>query len=116
NSGQFIALLVLGVLALAVIGGGIWWAVGQPKDKSVMADGSVVAAPKQPYKEKPKDPGGRTFAGTGDTSFAVSEGQTRPARLGESPAAKPIVPEPASAADAAPAQPEPAGVGVQVAA
>lgn len=114
SAGQLIVLLAFGLLALAVIGGGIWWAIGHRKDEVLVADGSVVPAPRQPYKERPQDPGGKTFAGTGDTSFAVSEGQTRPARLGESPAAKPATPEPS--AEATPAAPAPSGVGVQVAA
>lgn len=118
NAGQLVALLILGALALAVIGGGIWWAVGQRGDETVVADGSVIAAPEQPYKERPKDPGGKTFAGTGDTSFAVSEGQTRPARLGESPTPKPVKTSPSgdAKAGAAPAEPAATGVGVQVAA
>ena len=116
NSGQLVTLIVLGVLALALVGGGIWWAVGHREDPVQVADGSVIAAPRQPYKERPSDPGGKTFAGTGDTSFAVSEGQTRPARLGESQVAKPIEPSPVPSPSAAPAAPEASGVGVQVAA
>lgn len=117
NTGQLIGLLVLGLLAIAVIGGGIWWAMQHRKNNQLQADGSIIAAPKQPYKERPKDPGGKTFEGTGDTSFAVSEGQTRPAKLSDRPEAKP-------AADAA-SKPtgsagtggsDVSGVGVQVAA
>ena len=52
-------------------------------DETMVADGSTIAAPAQPYKEAPKDPGGKTFEGTGNTAFAVSEGQNRPAKLGE---------------------------------
>lgn len=114
NAGQLVALLILGVLALAVIGGGIWWAIGRHKVEAVVADGSVIAAPVQPYKERPKDAGGKTFAGTGDTAFAVSEGQTRPARLGDAPAAKPVAASPSTTAG--PAEPAATGVGVQVAA
>jgi len=116
NAGQVVALLILGVLALAVIGGGIWWAIGQRKQEALIADGSVVAAPAQPYKERPKDAGGKTFAGTGDTAFAVSEGQTRPAKLGDAPAAKTVEPSPSPSASAGPAEPAVTGVGVQVAA
>jgi hypothetical protein len=60
------------------------------QDVVQVADGSVIAAPKQPYKELPKNPGGKTFEGTGDTSFAVSEGQTRPAKLSGNGTPKPI--------------------------
>ena len=118
NAGQLIALLVMGVVALAVIGGGIWWALSHRKDEVLVADGSVLPAPKQPYKEAPKDPGGKTFAGTGDTSFAVAKGQTRPVQLDDSAAPRMPTPAPSQAASppASPAAPEVKGVGVQVAA
>jgi hypothetical protein len=112
GTGQVATLVVLGLLALAVIGGGIWWALSQ-RNNDVVADGSIIAAPDQPYKELPQDPGGKTFAGTGDTSFAVSEGQTRPARLDVADAPKAPV---KVAEEAVPVAPQPAGVGVQVAA
>jgi hypothetical protein len=115
NTGQVVALFIIGLLALAVIGGGIWWAVGQRRDNVQVASGGIIAAPGQPYKERPKNPGGKTFAGTGDTSFAVSEGQTRPAKLGESPEAKPAAQPSPKPSAAAPAE-ETGGVGVQVAA
>ncbi|MDR2856719.1 MAG: SPOR domain-containing protein, partial [Novosphingobium sp.] len=86
GSGRIAGLLVPGllVLALALIGGGIWWATRGHKD-ALPADGSIITAPQQPYKARPQDPGGKTFAGTGDTSFAVSQGRTRPAKLGGAP-------------------------------
>lgn len=117
NSGQVVSLFILGLLAVAVIGGGIWWAINHRQDNNLVADGSVVAAPQQPYKERPKNPGGKTFAGTGDTSFAVSEGQNRPGKLGETPgAAKPATEAAPKASGSAAAAPVATGVGVQVAA
>ncbi|MBS0255900.1 MAG: SPOR domain-containing protein [Proteobacteria bacterium] len=136
--GRKVMTVVLGGLALlAAIVGGVWWgthrggaAAGAP------ADGASVAAPAGAVKEAPKDPGGKTFDGTGDTSFAVSQGQTRPAQLAgegadgaaKAPApAQPAAPAsaPASsakpaataahpAAAAAPAAADAGGVGVQV--
>lgn len=82
NSGQMIALLLLGVLALGLVVGGVWWMSRGP-DEDVVADGSTIKAPATPYKEKPESPEGKTFEGTGDTSFAVSQGEERPAQLGE---------------------------------
>jgi hypothetical protein len=119
GTGQLFTLLLLGLLALVAIGGGLWWALHHRNQNAQVADGSVIAAPKQPYKERPTNPGGKTFEGTGDTSYAVSEGQTRQARLGESGAIKPVAeasPKPVASANAVPTGEETSGVGVQVAA
>lgn len=75
-----LALLALGALGLII--GGIWWFTRDRGQTDLVADGSVIEAPEEPYKEKPEDPGGKTFDGTGDTSYAVSEGETRTAQLG----------------------------------
>lgn len=88
NSG-LLKLVVAALLALVVIVGGIWWATHRNPDPALVADGSVVPAEAGPYKEAPKDPGGKQFDGTGDTSFAVSEGQNRPAQLGGADKAAP---------------------------
>ncbi len=87
DTARILGFVLLGLVALAAIVGGIWWATHRTPDPALVADGGVVAAPSEPYKAAPKTPGGRTFEGTGDSSFAVSEGQTRPARLGDSGAA-----------------------------
>lgn len=83
-------LLLIGAIALAVLAvvvGGLWYVASQGVGGEPEADGSIIAAPEVPYKVKPDDDGGKTFAGTGDTSFAVGEGQTRDARLATGPAA-----------------------------
>jgi len=82
-----VAVAVLGGLALtAAAVGGFWYFTHRPDNGAPVADGSVVAAPVESYKEAPKDPGGKKFAGTGDSSFAVSQGQERPAQLAGSEA------------------------------
>lgn len=108
--GQTARLALLAITALGAIVGGIYWATHRNPDPALVADGSVVPADDKPYKEAPKDPGGKTFDGTGDTSFAVSEGQTRPGQIA-SGAPAPAPAAPASQAGAAPAN---GGVGVQV--
>lgn len=115
DGGRVLSFVVGGLVALAAIVGGIWWISHRSDEPVAVADGGVIEAPKVAYKEAPKNPGGKTFDGTGDSSFAVSEGQTRAARLGETPAAKAsATPAPkASASGAAPA-PAAGGVGVQV--
>ncbi len=129
NNGHVAGVVLggLGLLALAV--GGIWWGTHH-NGPATPADGASVAAPAGAIKEAPKDPGGKTFAGTGDSSFAVSQGQTRPAQLASDAAAKPADTKPADtkpaaaalpsagpAASTTPAATKPAetgGVGVQV--
>ena len=104
-------LALIALVALGVIVGGIYWATHRNADQTMIADGSVVPADSGPYKEAPKDPGGKTFDGTGDTSFAVSEGKSKPAQMAASDAPKPPAPTPGASAAPAPAS---GGVGVQV--
>jgi SPOR domain len=128
DGARMFGFVLIGLVALAAIVGGIWWASHRMSGPALVADGSVIQPPAQPYKEAPKDPGGKTFDGTGDSAFAVSEGQTRPAKLGEgsaptvSPApqpglipVKPPLPTKAAAPLTAPA-PAAKGPVVQVAA
>lgn len=119
-------VMFLGAMALlAAVVGAIWWLTNRGPDPELVADGSLVAAPAEPYKTAPANPGGKTFDGTGDLSFVASEGQTRtPVVAGSSgaaaPAAAPAPVQTAAAPAAAPtagAAATPAavdGVGVQV--
>jgi len=116
---RMLGFVLMGLVALAAIVGGIWWATHRTADPA-LANGSVIAAPAEPYKTAPATPGGKTFEGTGDSSFAVSEGQARPAQLGTNAGSPP----PEATASAAPkatagaatgvAAPATGGVGVQV--
>ena len=124
DTSRLLGLGVMGGIALLAIVGGIYWATHRTPDPALVADGSTIEAPGTPYKEAPKDPGGKTFDGTGDSSFAVSEGQNRPAQLGKdgqtaptgavaAGAAPASGAKPGAAPAAAPAAPS-GGVGVQV--
>jgi hypothetical protein len=115
DNGRIATFLVAGLIALAAIVGGIWWVTHRNADPALVADGSVIAAPDTPASEKPRDPGGKTFDGTGDTSFAVSEGQTRAAHLGGDAPSTAALPVPAAAPSVkATATPAPVTVGVQI--
>ena len=129
DGGRVFGLVVLGLIALATIVGGIWWSTHRNPDQTLVADGSTIPAPSEAYKEAPKNPGGKTFDGTGNTAFAVSEGQTRPAKLGEAsaPAASPpggsavkpgfeAIKPPVAVASASPAATPPAHSGSNAAA
>lgn len=114
DMGHTLRLGLLAVAALAAIVMGIYWITHRNPDPALTPDGSLVAAEATPYKEAPKDPGGKTFDGTGDTSFAVSEGQSKPAQMAPAPGAAPA---PAAAPQAKPSTDAAAsagGVGVQV--
>ncbi|WP_427969181.1 SPOR domain-containing protein [Altererythrobacter sp.] len=80
--------MILLVLTAAVVGG-IWLWSKRGMGDAAVADGSTIEAPAGPYKEKPEDPGGKQFAGTGDIAPAVGEGQTRDGKI------KDTKPEPA---------------------
>lgn len=68
------ALLLLAILVLVV--GAVWY-LGNRASGDVVADGSVIEAPEGPVKERPDDPGGKEFEGTGNVAPVVGEGGTR---------------------------------------
>jgi len=73
-------LLGFGAILVALLGAivaGIWFLTNQSGDADLVADGSTIEAPEGPYKERPEDPGGKEFAGTGNVAPVVGEGQTR---------------------------------------
>ncbi|HUQ13053.1 MAG TPA: SPOR domain-containing protein [Novosphingobium sp.] len=114
DGGRIVGFVLLALVALAMIVGAVWF-VSNRTNGPAPADGRLIRAEAGPYKVRPENPGGKTFEGTGDTSFAVSEGQTRAGKIAGSEAAR--TPEAkASAAPAAGAAPaaSASGVGVQV--
>lgn len=118
DTARIVGFAIIGFVLLAAIVGGIWYASRDRASADLIADGSVIEAPDEPYKTRPDDPGGKVHEGTGDTSFAVAEGQSREARVADEPVARPSIdreqaqaPAPKAAEDDAPV-----GVGVQVAA
>jgi len=107
DTARIAAFAVIGLLVVGLIVGGIWLATREKHDDALVADGSTIEAPEGPYKTKPENPGGKEFAGTGDTSFAVGEGQTREGQIAEDADPQPSI-------DTQAASPVAKGVGVQV--
>lgn len=109
DSGRLVRLALIGVGVLVAIVGALWFFSHRNASDDQVADGGVIAAPSEPYKEAPKAAGGKTFAGTGDSAFAVSEGKSTAPKLGgaDTPVAAPASAGAAAGADAG-------GVGVQV--
>lgn len=123
GNGRLIGFAVMGLVVLAALVGGIWYASNRTAGPAG-ADGSLIEASREPYKVAPKDPGGKTFEGTGDSSFKVSEGEKPVANLAGSASPTPAVApsptpsvKPSAGATPAPKPTQAAatgGVGVQV--
>lgn len=113
DTGRLVGLGLIMLVALVVLVGGVWFFANRGAVSGPAPDGSLIAAPDTPYKVRPASPGGKTFAGTGDTSYAVGEGKEVEARLAASPqplpTAAPPSPSPTASVDATPAPgPKPA--------
>jgi hypothetical protein len=121
DTGRILAFAAVGLLAVVLLLGMIYVFTRDPLGDEVVADGSTIEAPDEPYKTRPADPGGRQVEGTGDTSFEVAEGQQVEGRIDtpgavvgtdrDSPTATPSA---SAAPSASPAAPPVSGVGVQV--
>lgn len=116
DTARIIAFALIGLVLVGAVVGGIWWFSQDRGDPALVADGSTIEAPEAPVKTRPDDPGGKTFAGTGDTSFAVGQGQSREGVLASDVEPRPsidaaTVETAQAAADSAPSG---GGVGVQV--
>jgi hypothetical protein len=116
DTGRVIAFVVGSLVVLGVVIGALWWFFHERSDTTIVADGSTIEAPAGPYKTKPANPGGSKAVGTGDTSFAVAEGQEPQGKVADSsPAPQPTIDrnQPGTGTPAASA-PASGGVGVQV--
>jgi len=113
--------VLLGVAAVLVVLAGLlafWWISRDGGGSGLVADGSTIEAPEGPYKEKPEDPGGKRFAGTGDASYRVAEGEEAEGRLAAD-AIRPSIDVEQSGEDEGPSieteqSPAASGVAVQV--
>ncbi|QUL36587.1 SPOR domain-containing protein [Erythrobacter sp. JK5] len=83
DAAQIIGFAAILIALLAGIVGGVWYFTNRSGDASLVADGSTIEAPAGPYKERPQDPGGKQFAGTGNVAPVVGEGQTREGVMAE---------------------------------
>ena len=110
------------VVLLAAVVGAVWYVSNRASSADIVADGSVIEAPAGPIKERPENPGGKQFAGTGNMAPLVGEGESREAVVAApaAPATPAPRPSPSASASAAAAPKAPAvdmsGVGIQLAA
>lgn len=119
DAGQIMMFAAGLVAVLAMVVGAVWWFSNRAAGSDAVADGSVIAAPEGPIKQRPDDPGGKTFAGTGNVAPVVGEGGSRPAVVADQPMPAPSAvakPSVSTVPMAVPAAGDVPGVGVQLAA
>lgn len=115
DTGRIFGFVLLALIALAAFVGGIWWFGNRGGDTEIVADGSTIEAPPGPYKERPEDPGGKQFEGTGNLAPAVGEGKSTEGRLADNAPQPPVEAPKASGSPAPSATPAATGgIGVQV--
>ena len=74
---QIVGFVAVLALVLALVVGAAWYGFGAGSGGGVEPDGSIIAAPEGPIRERPEDPGGVEFAGTGNVAPVVGEGGMR---------------------------------------
>ena len=108
--------VLAGLALLTLIVGCVFWVTHRAGQSTQLADGSTIPAPPGPIKSAPANPGGKTFEGTGDSSFSVSQGKSPGARLatGGADGATPAAPPAPASPSARPASVTAAARGVAV--
>ena len=122
DTGRILAFAAVGLLAVVLLLATLYLLTRDAGDAEVVADGSTIEAPGEPYKVRPENPGGRQVEGTGDSSFEVAEGRPVEGRIAGGDVPAPSIDR--ELGDAAPgprATPSPtataapvSGIGVQV--
>jgi hypothetical protein len=113
DTGRVIVFVVVSLVVLGLIIGALWWFFRDRSGGNLVADGSTIQAPAEPYKTKPANPGGSKAIGTGDASFKVAEGKEVNGTVAETSAPRPSIDR--NQTGPAPAQASASeGVGVQV--
>jgi cell division septation protein DedD len=81
SAAKLIAFVVIGLVAIGLIVGGLFWMGNRGNEggeavagAGAGADDTLIAAPQGDYKMKPSDPGGMKVEGQGGTALAASEG------------------------------------------
>jgi SPOR domain len=117
---QIIGFALILFTILAAVVGAVWYYANNSGNAEVVADGSIIEAPEGPIKERPEDPGGKEFDGTGNVAPVVAEGGTREGVLDTASEGNKQTPEASTppTSDAAPTaiSSGSGGVGVQLAA
>lgn len=112
DTGRIVTFAALGLLAVVLAVGALWWFLRDSPGGELAADGSTIQAPDEPYKSRPENPGGREVEGTGQTSFEVAEGEEIEGVIATRDVPAPSIDREQD--DGGKVQPVASGVGVQV--
>ena len=75
DTGRIVGFVLLSLVTLALILAAIWYFLRDRADPDLQPEGTTIAAPEGPIRERPEDAGGQTFEGTGNVAPTVGEGQ-----------------------------------------
>jgi hypothetical protein len=119
DTGRIVAFAAVGLLFIVLLLGLVYYFTRDTGDAALVADGSTIEAPAEPYKVRPADPGGREVEGTGYESYGVGEGQAVEGQIAAGGAPVPSIDRqqaetPASAPSPTATAAPTGGVGVQV--
>jgi hypothetical protein len=87
SGARILGLVLLGLVGLSIVLAAIYWLGGS--GAAPEGDGSLIAAPEGDYKVRPKDRQEQKVEGTGDSSFAVSQGEQPTGQLADAAGAPP---------------------------
>src|SRR6187200_1612034 len=59
DTGRIVAFAAVGLLFIVLALGAVYYFTRDRRDAELVADGSTIEAPAEPYKSRPEDPGGR---------------------------------------------------------
>lgn len=81
DTGRIVGFVLLSLVTLALILAAIWYFLRDRADPDLQPEGTTIAAPEGPIRERPADAGGQTFEGTGNVAPTVGEGRGTEGRL-----------------------------------
>lgn len=87
SAGKILGFVLMGLVGLSIVLAALYWLGGS--GSAPEGDGSLIAAPKGDYKVRPKDSQEQKVEGTGDSSFAVSQGEQPTGQLADAAGAPP---------------------------
>lgn len=119
DTGRIVAFAAVGLLFIVLALGAVYYFTRDTRDAELVADGSTIEAPAEPYKTRPADRGGREVEGTGYESYGVGEGREVQGQIAAGGVPVPSIDRQQTAAPTAAPSPTASaaatgGVGVQV--